>query len=123
MNVRRTIDPHYKATRQTLAERRAMDRRRQLERVDPPLAWTLTGPAWPCCPDLAPADVPSTLNKNGSRHDGRLSRVTPLVGGQAADVMGMGAVDRHQSVDIEADQLIAADPVPGTAENLHRCDF
>jgi hypothetical protein len=48
------IDPSYKATRQTLAERRAAERRRQLERVDPPLAWVLSGPAWPCCPELAP---------------------------------------------------------------------
>ena len=53
-NFRRTIDLTYKATRQTLAERRAADRRRQLERLDPPLAWVLSGPAWPCCPELAP---------------------------------------------------------------------
>ena len=54
MDVRRTIYPTYKATRQTLAERRAMNRRRQLERLDPPLAWVLSGPAWPCCPELEP---------------------------------------------------------------------
>ncbi len=54
VDVRRTIDPTYKATRQTLAERRAAERRRQLERVDPPLVWVLSGPAWPCCPELAP---------------------------------------------------------------------
>ena len=54
MDVRRTIDSTYKATRQTLVERRAADRRRQLERVDPPLGWVLSGPAWPCCPELAP---------------------------------------------------------------------
>ena len=54
MTFRRTIDPSYKATRQTLAERRAAERRRQLERVDPPLGWVLSGPAWPCCPELAP---------------------------------------------------------------------
>ena len=54
MTFRRSIDPAYKATRQTLAERRAAERRRQLEGVDPPLAWTLSGPAWPCCPELAP---------------------------------------------------------------------
>lgn len=53
-NFRRTIDLTYKATRQTLAERRAAEHRRQLERVDPPLAWVLSGPAWPCCPELAP---------------------------------------------------------------------
>ena len=53
-NFRRIIDPTYKATRQTLAERRAAERRRQLERVDPPLGWVLSGPAWPCCPELAP---------------------------------------------------------------------
>lgn len=54
MTFRRTIDPTYKATRQTLAERRAAERRRQLERMDPPLGWVLSGPAWPCCPELAP---------------------------------------------------------------------
>ena len=54
MDVRRHIDLTYKATRQTLAERRAAEHRRQLERVDPPLAWVLSGPAWPCCPELAP---------------------------------------------------------------------
>lgn len=54
VDVRRTIDPSYKATRQTLAERRGADQRRHLERTDPPLAWILSGPAWPCCPDLAP---------------------------------------------------------------------
>lgn len=53
-NFRDTIDPRNKAARQTLAERRAADRRRQLERVDPPLAWIPSGPAWPRCPELAP---------------------------------------------------------------------
>jgi len=53
-NFRRTIDPSYKATRQPLAERRAAERRRQLERVDPPLTWVMSGPVWPCCPELAP---------------------------------------------------------------------
>ena len=54
MDVRWTIDPTYKATRQTLAERQAAERQRQLECVDPPLGWVLSGPAWPCCPELAP---------------------------------------------------------------------
>ena len=53
-NFRRTIYPTYKATRQTLAERSAMNRRRQLEQLDPPLAWVLSGLAWPCCPELEP---------------------------------------------------------------------
>lgn len=45
MTFRRTIDPTYKATRLMLAERRAAEHRRKLERVDPPLAWVLSGPA------------------------------------------------------------------------------
>ncbi|MEA5474254.1 hypothetical protein VB716_08470 [Synechococcus sp. CCY9201] len=51
---RRQIDPGYKATRPTIAERRAAHRRRFLEGFDPPLAWWLSGPAWPCCPEGEP---------------------------------------------------------------------
>ena len=54
MNVRQSIHPTYKATRQTLAERRAADHRRQLERMDPPLAWVLSGPPCACCPEMEP---------------------------------------------------------------------
>ena len=62
MDVRRTIYPTYKATRQTLAQRRAMNRRRQLERLDPPLAWVLSGPAWPCCPLMAAEPILPTAS-------------------------------------------------------------
>ena len=54
MGKRQAIASSYKATRQSLGERRAAERRRQLERMDPPLTWTLSGAAWPCCPELAP---------------------------------------------------------------------
>ncbi|WP_143593563.1 hypothetical protein [Synechococcus sp. 1G10] len=50
MSFRRNIDPRYKQTRSTIAERRAAHRRKLLENFDVPLTWWLTGPEWPCCP-------------------------------------------------------------------------
>lgn len=52
MNFRREADPAYKRNRLSIRDRHAAERQRQLLRFDPPLGWVLTGPAWPCCPEL-----------------------------------------------------------------------
>lgn len=109
MTFRRTIYPTYKATRLTLAERRAAEHRRQLERVDPPLGWVLSGPAWPCCPDWHGTESRSDQAGRGLQ-EGFLNGITPALWWQLADGAGVGAANGEKAVVAEAEQLVAADP-------------